>query len=115
MLGRLPVKTATELQALVTKIIGYETAAGGMDWRSRALFFADNYRDAAGNPDSAGDFAAFADQSAAQLAPGFQVQRLYYDPASTHQGVPWREPDATRANHRTRELLSGGAGLATYV
>ncbi len=115
MLGRLPVKSATELQALVAKIIGYETAAGGMDWRSQALFFADNYRDAAGTVDVAGDFAAFADQSAAQLDPGFAVRRLYYDPAPTHQGKPWREPNAARANERTRELLSGGAGLVTYV
>jgi hypothetical protein len=115
MLGRLPVKSVEELRALVAKILGYETMAGGIDWRSRALFFADNYRDAAGTTDSAGDFAAFADQSAAQLAPGIEVQRLYYDPAPTHQGVLWREPNAARANERTRALLSGGAGLATYV
>src|SRR5262249_10218548 len=83
-LGRLPLKSADELRALVAKIIGYETAAGGLDWRSRAIFVADNYRDAAGDADSAGDFATFADQSAALLAPGMDIRRLYYDPWSTH-------------------------------
>jgi Peptidase family C25 len=114
-LGRLPVKSADELRALVAKIIGYETAAGGLDWRSRAVFVADNYREATGATDSAGDFAAFADQSAALLAPGIDIRRLYYDPSPTHVGVPWREPDSARAYARTRELLDGGAGLATYV
>jgi hypothetical protein len=113
-LGRLPVKSAGELEALVAKIIGYETAGGGLDWRSRALFVADNYRDAAGNTDAAGDFAALADQAAALLPPDIEVRRLYYDPA-TQPPSPWREPDSARAYARTRELFSAGAGLAAYV
>jgi hypothetical protein len=114
-LGRLPVKSVSETQALVAKIVGYETATGGMDWRSRALFVADNYRDAQGGFDSAGDFASLADQSAASLPAGVDVRRLYYDPSPSHVGVPWREPDASAAHIRTLELLNAGAGLVTYV
>jgi hypothetical protein len=115
LLGRLPVKSATELQALVAKIIGYETAPGGMDWRSRVAYVADNYRDAGGNIDGAGDFAVFADQSAALQPPGVEIQRLYYDPSPSHFGVPWREPDAMNAHARTLDLLNDGAGLVNYV
>jgi hypothetical protein len=113
-LGRLPAKSAAEVEKLVAKIVGYETAAGGMDWRSRAAFVADNYRDAAGGTDSAGDFAALADQVAALQPAGVEIHRLYYDPAPVAP-APWREPDAARAYARTRELLNAGAGLVAYV
>jgi Peptidase family C25 len=115
LLGRLPVKGVAELQALVTKVISYEMAAGGLDWRSRVAYVADNYRDAEGNIDGAGDFAAFADQSAALQPPGIEIRRLYYDPSPSHVGVPWREPDAVHAHARTLDLLNDGAGLVTYV
>jgi hypothetical protein len=113
-LGRLPVKSTAELEALIAKIVGYETAAGGLEWRSRAAFVADNYRDGAGGVDGAGDFAAFADQIASLQPPGVEVRRLYYDPAP-EAPAPWREPDAARAYARTRELLGAGAGLVAYV
>jgi Peptidase family C25 len=115
VLGRLPVKSVAELQALVAKIIGYETAGGGMDWRSRAVFVADNYRDANNLPDGAGDFAAFADAGAATLPQGVEAQRLYYDPSPARPAQPWREPNAAAAYTRTLELLNAGAGLVTYV
>src|SRR5207253_3005983 len=115
MLGRLPVKSTVELQALVAKIIGYERAVGGMDWRSRVVYIADNYRDADNHIDGAGDFAALADQSAALQPPGVQIARMYYDQSPSHIGVPWREPDAAKAHARTIELLEVGAGLVNYV
>lgn len=107
-LGRLPVKNVAELRALVAKIIGYETGSGGIDWRSRALYVADN-------ADSAGDFAAHADASAALQPVGVTVERVYYDPAATTGSVPWREPDAVRAHQRTLDALNAGAGLVSYV
>ncbi|MFL5802814.1 MAG: C25 family cysteine peptidase, partial [Roseiflexaceae bacterium] len=113
-LGRLPVKNADELQALVAKIVGYESVGGGMDWRSRAVLVADNYREVNGTADVAGDFAAFADQVAALQPPGVEVRRLYYDPSPSHVGRPWREPDAAVAHTRTLELLNQGAGLVAY-
>lgn len=115
MLGRLPVKSAAELQTVVAKIIGYEKDSSGVDWRSRSVYIADNYRDANGVIDQAGDFAAFADTSAAFQPPGVEIRRLYYDPYSTSAGIPWREPGAVQAHTRTRDLLAGGAGFVTYI
>jgi hypothetical protein len=114
-LGRLPVKSAAELQTLVAKILSYETATGGMSWRSQAVFVADNYLDASGNPDSAGDFAGFADVGAALLPAGVEARRLYYDPSPSGSAQPWREPNAAIAHQRTQELLNAGAGLVTYA
>jgi hypothetical protein len=114
-LGRLPVKSAAELQALVAKILSYETTTGGLDWRSRAVFVADNYLDAAGAPDSAGDFASFADVGATLLPKGIDIRRSYYDPSPSPPDEPWREPSAATAYKQTMELLNAGAGLVTYV
>lgn len=119
-LGRLPVKSAAELAALVAKLVRYETATGGLDWRSRALFVADNGFEADGKPDPAGDFAALADAGAALLPEGVRAARVHYDPwmggARTPSATaPWREPDAAAARRSTVAELSAGAGLVTYV
>lgn len=119
MLGRLPVKSSTELTDLVTKILGYETDPSKAGWRTRNLYIADNYRDAEGNRDEGGDFARFADESIALQPDGMIIQRLYYDPwKKDASGNPlnegWREPDATRARERTHAMLSQGAGLVNY-
>jgi hypothetical protein len=119
-LGRLPVKSAAELEALVTKLVRYETASGGMDWRSRALFVADNGFEADGRPDPAGDFAALADAGVALLPAGVRAARVYYDPWMDGTRAPsaaesWREPDAVAAHRATVAALTAGAGLVTYV
>lgn len=114
-LGRLPVKSSDELSALVNKIIAYETGGSGGSWRSRSGYLADNYREADGSYDKAGDFAAFADQSAALQPDGVIIDRLYYDPWTTHIGVSWREPDPARAYQRTLAMFNNGAGLINYV
>jgi hypothetical protein len=101
-IGRLPVKSAAELADVVHKVIGYETASGGMEWRSRALLIADD-------ADGAGDFAAFAETAAAQLPPGSAPERIYFG-----ANAPFGEPDAARARTRTREALNAGAGLVIY-
>lgn len=115
VLGRLPVKSVDEARALVAKIIAYETGPLDLATASRVLYVADNYRDANGAVDSAGDFAAFADTSAALQPPGIDIQRMYYDPSPSSSGVAWREPDAIRAHERTLAALDAGAGIATYA
>lgn len=107
-LGRLPVKSVAETHTMVAKIIGYETNSSGVDWRARMLYVADN-------ADNAGDFAAYADQSAALQPPGLAIQRMYYDPAASPVSTPWREPDALRAHRRTLDALNAGAGLVSYI
>lgn len=104
--GRLPVKSAAELSALVSKIVKYETAPLDVGWRSRSVYIADD-------ADKGGDFAAFADDSVAQQPAGLEVHRVYYDPRAS--GVPWREPDAVLAYQRAVAELSQGAGLVNYV
>lgn len=106
-LGRLPVKNAAELQAVVAKIIRYESDRGGLDWRSRIGYVADN-------ADNAGDFAAIAEQSAAEQPRGVQIQRLFYDP-TIGAATASREPSAGRAWQRTADMLNAGAGIVNYV
>lgn len=112
-LGRLPVKSPVELEALVNKLLRYE-ASGGV-WRSQAVYIADNFYEVSGAADPAGDFPGLSDAMAALLPPTMSIERLYYDPAPSHAGIPWREPDALRARQRTLALLSQGAGLVTYT
>lgn len=114
-LGRLPVKSAAELQTLVAKLIDYEGASGGMDWRSRGIYIADNYYEANGASDGAGDFAAAAERSIALQPVGIAILRMYYDPSPSAAGIAWREPDSLKARTRTLALLNSGAGLVTYT
>ncbi len=65
-IGRFPVKSVLELDALVSKIIRYETDPTPGDWRNINLFFADNYiqQHTEGGEtirDNAGDFARMSD------------------------------------------------------
>ena len=117
MVGRLPVKSASETATVVAKIVDYETAGpdAATNWRARAVYVADNLRNADGSIDEGGDFAAFADASAALQPSWMAVERLYYDPSPSHEDVPWREPDAVTAYRRTLALLNAGAGLVNYV
>jgi hypothetical protein len=115
LLGRLPVKSGAELEALVAKIVGYESAPAGQEWQRRQLFIADNSREADGTPDGAGDFAGVADQIAGQLPPDVPVERVYYDPTAGQEGPPWRVRQGSAARQRALDALDDGAGLVTYV
>ncbi len=71
-IGRLPVKTAAEADAVISKILIYEQAPLA-DWRSQALFVADD-------PDpEAGDFPAISDYIADNhLPPFYSAEKVYY-------------------------------------
>jgi hypothetical protein len=97
-IGRLPVKSAEELVALVAKLIAYETAPGGLDWRSRAVLLADD-------ADSGGDFAALAEAAAPLLPVGMAVQRIYFGAG---------EPDPEQARAQALNAFNAGAGLVLY-
>ena len=114
-LGRLTVKSVSELQSLVTKIVAYETGPVAPDWQSRVLFVADNYREADGHADFAGDFVLQSDKLAANLPPGIESRKLYYDPSPNRPNDPSHEPDAVRAHNRTLQLFGAGAALVTYI
>jgi hypothetical protein len=116
LIGRLPVKSEAELTTVVAKIVGYETLTGGIDWRTRATFIADNYiHPDTGVRDPAGDFAAFADNSAALQPAGVEIDRVYYDPSPTAGLTSWREPDASEVRARTIAALNRGTGTVMYA
>jgi hypothetical protein len=107
MIGRLPVKSADELTAVVAKIIGYETATSGQFWQSQNVYVADN-------ADQAGDFAAFADASAALQPAGVSIERIYYDPNSKDD-TAGRIADPLVAHQQAMAAIESGAGLVNYA
>lgn len=115
LIGRLPVKSPAELQTVVAKIIGYERAPGGEDWQRRQVFIADNYREADGTLDAAGDFAGVAELLVAQLPPDVPVERVYYDPAAGPDSPAWHVRRGSEAHARVQEALNQGAGVVTYI
>lgn len=99
-IGRLPVSSAAEADALVDKIIAYERAAPSGDWRSRLLFVADA-------PDAAGDFHGLSDRIAADHVPrGYQIDKIYYK--QTH-------PDRAQARAALSAELDRGALIVQYI
>jgi hypothetical protein len=85
--GRLPVNSVAELDAVIEKIIAYEQA-GPRDWQRYVLFVADNV------PDPTGDFVALADNIIRNHLPRrFQADRIYLNdycgpPTSPPQSCP---------------------------
>lgn len=114
-IGRIPAKSVAELDAYVEKLLAYETTGPAFPASARALYVADNYRQADGSVDSAGDFAAAAEKSIALQPSGLMVERLFYDPFADQSSAPGRISDAVVARHKTIDALSAGAGFVTYV
>ncbi len=94
-IGRLPARSASELDAMVGKIVAYEGSAGE-GWANRALLLADSPLGA--------DFSTDSDRVAAALPAGYRRERIYLSEMAI--------PDA-------RSLLlanlASGAGLVNYV
>ncbi len=112
--GRLPVKTKEELNTVVQKIVGYETAPVGA-WQWRSTHVADNYRDADNVADDAGNFPAYA-EAGAWLEPTLvDKRRLYFDPylPSAAKDV-WREPNPLRAHEKVLSMFDEGAAVVGY-
>ncbi|MCP4693821.1 MAG: hypothetical protein GY859_37650, partial [Desulfobacterales bacterium] len=68
-IGRLPAVTNAELDAMIEKIINYESGPGGA-WSTKVMMLADN-------PDAAGDFPADSDDVAAILPDGYYTRKIY--------------------------------------
>jgi hypothetical protein len=69
-IGRLPVNTLAEAQAVVSKLVLYETAPPTGNWNNRLVMVADD-------ADGAGNFAAQA-ESLAGLAASHTIARAYF-------------------------------------
>ena len=99
-IGRLPVSSGAEADALVDKIIAYERAAPNGDWRSMLLFVADA-------PDGAGDFYGLSDRIAADHVPrGYRIDKVYHK--QTH-------PDRAQARVALLAALDRGALIVQYI
>ena len=71
-IGRIPAKTSTDVQTVVNKILAYETAAPEGDWRTRAVFVADD------KDNSAGNFHSYSDITRLSLPSAIDSQAIYY-------------------------------------
>jgi hypothetical protein len=93
-IGRLPAQTLAEAQALVRKVVDWETA--GFDLSGRAVLVSDN-------SDAAGDFEADSEHLAATLLADRPVDRVYL----SQLGSGMRPAIAA--------AFDAGAGLMSYM
>ncbi|MGC8952800.1 C25 family cysteine peptidase [Chloroflexus sp.] len=101
-IGRLPVKSVTELRDLVNKLLTYEQSRGV--WQRHAVYLADN-------PDTSGDFAELLDEAVAYQPLHTSFRRVYYDPT----GSTGRIADAVLAREQAFTAFNQGAGLLVYA
>jgi hypothetical protein len=105
--GRLPVNTPAEVQAIVDKIILYESDPLPGDWNRRLLFGADN-------PSTAGDHHKHADAEFMKyVGPtyGFEGERIYLSESS---GAPHLYTSAAAAQDALIAGLNRGALFYSY-
>ena len=95
-IGRLPAATVEQVQAMVEKILAYETGEAGLD-RSAVVLVADN-------PDRAGNFEADADELAATVLASKNPEKIYLSQLGTA---------ATR--NAIVQSFDAGASLVSYL
>jgi len=106
-IGRLPVNSAVELDAVINKIIDYEQTPN-QDWQRNFTFVADNV------PDPAGDFEASAEYLISNyVKPGFTANRIYVSDYCPPTNPPTPCPAAKAAI--TSTLNTTGTLLMTYI
>ena len=93
--GRLPARSAAQVDAMVSKIIAYEQSPGG-DWQRSILLVSDK------DPTGATDFAAQNDQVRSVVADTYQVTHI-------RRGI---DPNA---GSLVKAKLSDGAALVSYA
>jgi hypothetical protein len=99
LIGRLPVNSPAEVQAVITKISQYETAGASEIWKGRALFVADN-------ADNSGPFGELSEGlTHIGLARSLFPYRFYY-----HAGAP-----VERLREELYRAWVSGAALAFYT
>ncbi len=97
-IGRLPVKSVQEVQAVINKITTYESLPAE-NWNRQALLIADNN-------DGSNDFVASSNHLAGLLPEEYSVSRVHY-------GVTHTTVDSARA--RIFGDINAGQGLVQYV
>lgn len=122
-LGRLSVQNPQQLQAVVDKILAYETAPQRWESAYFSLYIADNYIQPDGAVDPAGNFAYYQDLVISgnpalgippMQSPVLPARRLYYDPDPNGTPATWREPDAVRARQRVIRQMQQQPSLVVF-
>ncbi len=99
IIGRLPVNSLAEAQAVVDKIVNYETAPEAGSWYQEVVFVADN-------ADGGGDFPSDAEYLASNFVPDqYAVERIYHA-----DGTPVAQTQAD-----ILQAWNDGASLVTYI
>jgi len=95
-IGRLPVLSAAELQAVIDKIMAYEASAGG-DWQKQVLMLADEFDQEAG-------YFSIDSDNVAQLVPAaYNIQTIY---------LPAYSPE--QARQQIIASINNGVGVVNY-
>ncbi|MBW1743934.1 MAG: hypothetical protein JRJ47_11000, partial [Deltaproteobacteria bacterium] len=95
-IGRLPVLTEEELQAVLDKIVTYESAGG--EWTRKALMLADN-------PDGDGNFPSDSDDLGSLLSQmGYAPENIYLS-----------ELPIDEARQRLLGGINSGVGIVNYI
>jgi len=103
LLGRLPANTVAEAQAMVDKVVRYETMPPPGRWRSISLFVADD-------ADSAGNFDDLSDALIAGYYPApYEAERVYL--GVTH---PYERPSIV-ARNAIISAINQGRLLVNYI
>ncbi len=98
LVGRLPVTTVEQLEALVAKMVAYETQLAHSRLAGQALLVADD-------ADNAGDFPALSAEVRAVIPSDWRPQSFYYSPDTA--------PDTFRG--QVQRALQDGPGLVVYT
>ena len=128
LVGRLPVNTVSELEAVVDKVLGYENNPNPVSpWRNLSVQLADNWIHENGETDAAGNFTEFIERIAQLRPQGIRYARMYYNPEVDDSLLDqetldwlnsikqWIVSNADEARQKTLELLDNGAGLVTFT
>jgi hypothetical protein len=100
MLGRFAVNSLAEAQVMVDKVIAYETALPGGEWRQQVLAVSDN-------ADGGGNYPLLSDNLISCCIPSsYSVQKIYYN------GSP-ADPDKIAA--RNAILAAYGKFIVNYI
>jgi hypothetical protein len=96
-IGRLPVLTPEELDAVINKIKTYESATD-KSWRNRIVMMADH-------PEEGANFPLDSDSVAALLPLGYNISKIYLSPLLS----------LTSARAQLATAIQNGAGLINYI
>jgi hypothetical protein len=115
-IGRITATNLDDATLIVAKIVDYERQPPAGAWRTSLAFVADNYRNAAGDPDGAGDFESYSESVISQLPPAYSARRIYYDPyPADDAGQSFRYRASPAATTAILDSVNQGLLFVNYI